>query len=154
MSENPQQDVNQKLEREVDRLLSQLKYPPSYVARPRASRPVVRASTDTGRVDDGPSPAGVWARVVVGGQLAIGITQWPYSRACGVSLAFYLMVIIMVSVVGGWTGVASWKRRMGLAHVLALCLAMWGAAFAAAQVLPRVGYARAEASWMCGSEGS
>jgi len=150
VSGTPPHDVNQKLEWEVNRLLSQLKYPPAAVARPRASRPSMRTRVDAAVEGTGPSPAGVWGRVALGGLLVFAISQWPYSRACGVPLGFYLVVIATVTLVGGWAGVASWKRRMALAHILGLCLGLWGVALTAAEILPRVGYARAQATWMCG----
>jgi len=148
VSGTPQQDVNQQLELEVNRLLRQLKHPPSTVTR--ASRPSVRVSGHVRAEDEAPTPAGVWVRVALGGLLAIAITQWPYSRACGVSLGLYLITTAMVMLVAGWTGISSWKRRMGGAHIIALCLGLWGVAYFTAELLPRVGYARAHATWMCG----
>jgi len=148
----PQQDVNQQLEWEVNRLLKQLKYPPGQAVRPhpRTSRPSMRTHVAHAAADTAPSPAGVWARVALGGLLVFAISQWPYSRACGASLGFYLLAIATAIFVGGWAGVASWKRRMALAHVLGLCLGLWGFALTAAEIFPRVGYARAQATWMCG----
>jgi len=38
---------------------------------------------------------------------------------------------------------------MGPAHVVSLGLIVWGLVLAAQQVLPRIGYAAASASWRC-----
>jgi len=50
---------------------------------------------------------------------------------------------------GVWSSMSSWKRRMGLAHLLSLGLVMWGLALAAGVVLPRIGYANQSAAWFC-----
>jgi hypothetical protein len=38
---------------------------------------------------------------------------------------------------------------MGLAHLLSQLLVIWGLVLAAAVVLPRVGYAKDAATWLC-----
>jgi len=40
---------------------------------------------------------------------------------------------------------------MARTHILAMVLTLWGAALITAQVLPRVGYAANQATWLCGS---
>jgi len=55
---------------------------------------------------------------------------------------FYMIGAGTVTVAGVWTGVSSWKRRMGLAHLLSLGLVIWGLVLAAGVVLPRVGYTK------------
>jgi hypothetical protein len=74
---------------------------------------------------------------------------WPYSHGCGFKLLFYLVGVLAVVVAGVWSGLSSWKRRMGLAHVLSQLLVIWGLVLAAAVVLPRVGYAKDTATWFC-----
>ena len=83
----------------------------------------------------------------------VSVAFWPYVAQCGLGLAGYLGAVGMVVVSGVWTAVVSWRRRAAWAHVISLLLIMWGAALAALEVLPRVGYARASldhpAVWTC-----
>jgi hypothetical protein len=139
---------------EVDRLLQKL---PSH-AEPAAdagAEPTVRRPAAA--VPPAPAPAGLsgaawlgtWARVILGLLLGIGMTQWPYTHGCGLRLLFYLVGVAAVIAAGVWSSISSWRRRLGLAHVLAQALIIWGLVLAAREVLPRVGYARASAPWLC-----
>ena len=114
---------------------------PGAAGRPVA-RPVLRPL---------PSPLGVWARVALGLLLAAGMFLWPY-RACGLLLVPYFAAAAMVLVVGAWAGEASWRRRMGRAHTLAILILLAGATVAARPLLPHV-YDAAEATWRCGPQG-
>ena len=77
------------------------------------------------------------------------MTQWPYFHACGPSLFLYLGAIGVVGLSGLWGMVSSWRRRMGIAHSFAMAVFLWGLVLAAASVLPRIGYAKLGAVWMC-----
>jgi hypothetical protein len=90
-----------------------------------------------------------WLRVALGLVLAAAMTQWPYVHDCGLNLAFYLLAILTVVVAGVWSGISSWYRRMGLAHSLSLLVLLWGLFLAARETLPRVGYAKVSATWLC-----
>jgi hypothetical protein len=90
-----------------------------------------------------------WVRLLLGLLVGIGITQWPYQRACGVLLLGYLVAVAGVIVAGLWSALSSWRSRSSLAHVLSLGLLAWGGVLGAREVLPRVGYAKAGATWMC-----
>jgi len=94
---------------------------------------------------------GTWARVVLGLLIGIGMTQWPYTHGCGLRLIFYLIGVAAVIAAGTWSAISSWKRRFGVAHVLAQGLIIFGLVLAAREVLPRIGYAKAEAPWLCPS---
>ena len=83
--------------------------------------------------------------IVLGG----AITQWPYLHGCDLPLLGYLGAVAMVMVTGAWIAVVSWRLRSEVAHILALIIVFWGIALAAAQVLPRIGYAAAHANWRC-----
>jgi hypothetical protein len=61
----------------------------------------------------------------------------------------YLAATLMIIVGGLWVVACTWTERMARTHVVAMVLALWGAVMVTAQVLPRVGYARAEATWLC-----
>ena len=93
--------------------------------------------------------ATTWFRVILGLLLAVGISQWPYSNACGLNLAMYLGAIATVIVAGLWSSVSSWNRRLGFAHFLSLLVLLWGITLAAREVLPRTGYARQMRTWSC-----
>lgn len=135
--------------REVDRLLNQL---PTHreeqmAAAAPAKRPAVGSAPGAPR--DSGSRLGTWARVVLGLLVGVGMPFWPYSHGCGFTLLFYMVGVLAVVVAGLWSGLSSWKRRMGLAHVLSQLLVIWGLVLAAGVVLPRVGYAKAAATWFC-----
>jgi hypothetical protein len=105
----------------------------------------------------GPRPRAVfftWLRLLLGLILGVAITQWPYQRGCGVLLFGYLVAVAGVIVAGLWSTLSSWRTRSGLAHVLSLALFCWGAVLGAREVLPRVGYARATATWLCPAGGA
>jgi hypothetical protein len=89
--------------------------------------------------------------LVVGSGIVLGValTQWPYAAACGFPLFGYLATILVVLVMAGWGFIASWRHRMAVAHIAALVMGFWGVLLAAEQILPRIGYAANEATWMC-----
>jgi len=92
---------------------------------------------------------GGWSRVLLGAVAAVGASFWPYPHACGVGLWLFLGVAGTVVVAGVWGMIASWRRRLGLAHVVALLVTLWGVGLVAAELLPRLGYARDVATWSC-----
>ena len=110
----------------------------------RAKVKAVQAETST---------FGVFARLVLAVALAIGMLFWPYAARCGAGLFFYLGATLAVIGAGIWTSVWTWRHRSAKAHVLSLLLIVWGAVLGAIEVLPRVGYAKADAQhpavWMC-----
>ena len=95
-----------------------------------------------------------WVRLLLGLAVGIGITQWPYERGCGVLLFGYLAAVGGVIVAGLWSAVSSWRTRSRVAHVLSVALVFWGAVLGAREVLPRVGYAKTSATWLCRVGGS
>ncbi len=132
--------------RDVDRLLSKLPYAdPS----PGAGSEATLRKAAAARPPAGPTVAGTWAKVALGLLIGIGMTQWPYSHACGVRLGLYLVGVVAVLAAGIWSGISSWKRRLGFAHVLSHLLIVWGTVLAAREVLPRIGNAGLEAPWLC-----
>jgi len=104
------------------------------------------------RVPAGPSTrekVGVWSVVGTGLVLGVALTQWPYAVACGFPLFGYLATVLVVLVIAGWAFIGSWRHRMAVAHIAALVVGFWGILLAAEQILPRIGYAANEATWMC-----
>ena len=92
-------------------------------------------------------------RLALATALAIGILFWPYPSRCGVGLAGYLVAVSGVTVAGLWSSVWTWRHRTARAHVLSLLLVVWGLVLGAMEILPRSGYARADATrpagWVC-----
>lgn len=143
---------------EVDRLLAKLPAADPTLAggsapavkRPPAGPPSLAPVGGAGPgAISGREWLGTWARVALGLLIGIGMTQWPYTHGCGLRLIFYLVGVAAVVVAGVWSSISSWKRRLGFAHVLSQTLVIWGLVLAAREVLPRVGYAKQEASWLC-----
>ncbi|HEX9165361.1 MAG TPA: hypothetical protein VF862_05595 [Gemmatimonadales bacterium] len=98
---------------------------------------------------DGPTLLGTWVRILLALVLAGAMTQWPYQHACGLPLMLYFGATGVTVIAGLWAAGATWKRRMGVLHGLALLTTLWGIGLAAAVVLPRIGYARQAATWWC-----
>ncbi len=140
--------------REVDKLLAKL---PDADPSPGRGAPTVprayAAHPVATPLPGSPAAAGArlttWIRVGLGLALGVGMLVWPYSHVCGLKLMFYMIGAGTVTIAGVWTGVSSWKRRMGLAHLLSLGLVIWGLVLAAGVVLPRVGYTNHAAIWFC-----
>ncbi len=117
----------------------------------KAGKPSATTKSEAPRHPEKPqSPIGAWIRVSAGAVLAIAITQWPYGNACGLGLFLYLAAIVGVLVVGVWAARYTWQTQLVAPHLVALGVVLWGSAIGLFQVLPRVGYAKAEASWICG----
>ncbi len=88
-----------------------------------------------------------WFRVGLGVLLGVGMLVWPYSHVCGANLFLYLTGVLTLIVAGAWGATSSWKRRMGLAHVLSTLVLLWGAVLATNVVRSRIGDGRA--IWFC-----
>lgn len=132
---------------DIDRLIA--KQPASPPAKTGPAAPAARAQAPALAPARGPSGLAVWIRVGLGAVLAVGMTQWPYAHSCGLALLLYAGAIGVVGLVGLWGAVAAWRRRMGLAHVLALGVVLWGLILAGTILLPRIGYASETAGWLC-----
>jgi len=143
---------------EVDRLLKKLPAADPTLGRPSGGEPTVRkpAAAPASRWSDGtaaPSArerVGTWAKVALGLLVAIGVAPgvWPYSHGCGLRLIFYLLGVTTVIAAGLWASISSWKRRLGVAHVVSQILIVWGILLMTREVLPRLG-PKAEARWLC-----
>ncbi|MEJ2502723.1 MAG: hypothetical protein P8177_05300 [Gemmatimonadota bacterium] len=87
--------------------------------------------------------------MLLGAILAGALTQWPYAT-CGPALAAYLSAVAVVLAMGLWASRSAWRARLGYAHTLGIALLFAGAVLAAAQLLPRLGYAGLRVPWGCG----
>lgn len=137
----------------VDRLLAQLPGLQGEPATPPRSM-YRESSSPGGSIHYVPPPQdelfGPWARVVLSLALGTTIVWWPYSRSCGFPLLGYLGAVFTIIVSGGWAASSAWRYRAGLAHILALIIMFYGLVMAAAELLPRTGYALDRATWKCG----
>jgi hypothetical protein len=134
---------------EVDKLLNQL---PTHREEQQMAATAKRSPLAAPGGGGPPQPTsrlGTWVRVGLGLLVGIGMTQWPYTHGCGFKLFVYLGGVLTIVLAGVWSGLSSWRRRMGLAHVLSQLLVIWGLVLAARVVLPRVGYAKDAATWFC-----
>jgi hypothetical protein len=87
---------------------------------------------------------GAFLRLALATALGVGILFWPYSHRCGVAAAAYIAAIAVVAAGGLWSSVWTWRHRTARAHVLSLLLVVWGVVLGAIELLPRVGYAKAD----------
>lgn len=135
-----------KIEREFDGLP-----PEPSPAAVKAKRAAERQAEE--RRKERAAKLGVHARVALVAVLSAAIVFWPYRRDCGVGLFTYLGAEGMVVAGGLWLMVCTWRQRMAKTHGVGLVTLLWGLMLIAHQVLPRVGYAKADpakpAQWAC-----
>jgi hypothetical protein len=143
--------------REVDKLLAKLPEAEPTLGRgvptvPVSPRPAVGGVPGAGALPAGPARGRAWVttwmRVGLGLALGVGMLLWPYTHACGWRLGVYLVGATVVSVAGVWSALTSWKRRLGIAHILSIVLIVWGLALAGRQILPRI-YDKTPAPFLC-----
>jgi hypothetical protein len=91
--------------------------------------------------------ATVRAWVGLGAALAVAMPFWPYAKPYSWGLLFYMFAVSMLIVTGVWSARLTWITRLAVAHTLALTITFWGLTLATAETLPRIGYAKAEATW-------
>ena len=94
-------------------------------------------------------PAVALSLMTWGMLLAVALPQWPYARDCGGWLILYLVAVGMVVIAGIWGARLTWDGRLGYAHIIALGTVLWGLTLTSQEVLPRIGYAQAQAAWFC-----
>ena len=112
-------------------------------ALPATQRAAPVATTRTGIL-------ATWVKVFLGvGVAAAMALAWPYAHGCGIPLYGYLAAAAGVVLVGFWGVVASWKRRMALAHTLSLLATLTGAVLVAKVLLDRSSYPKQTATWRC-----
>jgi len=79
----------------------------------------------------------------------VALAIWPYQRACGLQLFFYLGAAGVTGLVGLLGALASWSHRRGFAHIVSLLVILWSGVVALRETLPRVGYAKTSRTWTC-----
>lgn len=139
--------------KKIDKQIASL---PAQSAAPARVPPASAASAAAPVVSSGrpeTSTFGVMARLALACALGVAIMFWPYGAKCGVGLAAYLASVTTLVVAGVWSSVWTWKHRAAKAHTISLLLITWGLVLAAADVLPRVGYAKPTVNhpvhWTC-----
>ncbi len=148
-SPQPPRDWDKELA-EIDRLMARPAPPPG-AERPAPAPPPAQRGGGGNAVTraTGKVALATWARVLLGVVAGAAITQWPWASDCGVMLYLYLGAAGVVLLAGGWGMRWSWKRQMGLAHLVSLAVALWGGYLAGRAVLDRTGYAKVTKAWVC-----
>ena len=91
-----------------------------------------------------------WLRVLLVLAFAVAVPFWPYPRACGLNLFFYMGVITLLVVAGLWGAGATAGAAGSATPTSCPCSPSCGGwPLLAAEVLPRIGYAAHQAQWMC-----
>ena len=109
----------------------------------KGAPPAAKAAVAAQRASTRTWPA--FLRLALATALAVGILFWPYPSRCGVGLAGYLVAVSAVTVGGLWSSVWTWRHRTARAHILSLALVVYGLVLGAMEILPRAGYAKADA---------
>lgn len=140
---------------EIDKLMAADRQPAPPAVPARSSdggsrQPAPRPAAPTGTVATRPRDTlGIWLRAFLGALGAVALAYWPYNKACGGPLYLYLTGVAAIVGMGLYTMRYSWTHRRGVAHLVGGLVLLGGLALAAAEILPRVGYAAAALSWTC-----
>jgi hypothetical protein len=150
----PDRDWSKELAK-IDKQLESVSDEALLPAKPGPSRGAPAAAPKPGPAIEptGTHSFGVFARLTLSVVLGVAIVLWPYQARCGFGLAAYLGAVAVVALGGGWSAVWTWRHRAAKAHTLSLLLVAWGLVLGAAEVLPRIGYAKPDgrhpATWIC-----
>jgi hypothetical protein len=102
----------------------------------------LEAEREQRRHDEVNGAVGAWTRLCLVIALTAGLYFWPYAHACGGGLYGLLGAELAVVIGGMWVAVYAWRRRTARAHMTSVVLALIGVSLIAAELLPRIGYAR------------
>ena len=137
--------------KKIDKQLESMSDSALIPAPAKSAPPAAKAAVVAERASTRTWPA--FLRLALATALAIGILFWPYPSRCGAGLAGYLVAVGGVTIGGLWSSVWTWRHRTARAHVLSLLLVVWGIVLGAMEILPRAGYAKADATrptgWVC-----
>ncbi|HET9798782.1 MAG TPA: hypothetical protein VFP90_12355 [Gemmatimonadaceae bacterium] len=139
--------------KKIDKQLESISDSALVPAAPKNAPPAARAEVAAERA--GTRTWGAFLRLTLATALGVGILFWPYPTRCGVGLVGYLLAVGVIVAGGIWSSVWTWRHRTARAHVLSLLLVLWGLVLGGIEVLPRVGYAKADLTrptgWTCGA---
>jgi len=152
-----------KIEREFDGLPPEppkkpdakprLKIEPTVTRAPLGQRTTASAPATQPRTSEQTTALWIWARLALVGTLAVALAFWPYAHTCGFALFSYLGACGMVVIGGLWASTGTWRARMVRSHTFSLLLVLVGLMTIGAEIAPRVGYTRADAThpahWWC-----
>jgi hypothetical protein len=133
---------------DIDRLVAKQGGVPTGGTTPAPASP-------RGPLATGPAPvrrrsvALTWFWVGLAVALAAALLLWPYQKACGLQLFFFLGAAGITLIAGFLGAINSWAHRRGFALVLSLLVILRAGIVGARELLPRVGYAKAAQTWTC-----
>jgi hypothetical protein len=130
--------------KKVDKQLESMSDSALIPAAPKGASPAARAEVAAERANT--KTWGAFLRLALATALGVGILFWPYPAQCGAGLLGYLVAIAFVALGGLWSSVWTWRHRTARAHVLSLLLVVWGLVLGAAELAPRLGYAKPDAA--------
>jgi hypothetical protein len=122
---------------------------PGSPAPPPAAGPPGRVAVAVSPAVGRRSAAITWFWTVLAVVLAAALPLWPYDRACGLQLFFYLGATTLALLAGIAGAVSAWQTRSGVAQLLSLLVVLCSGAMGAREVLPRTGYAAQSKAWLC-----
>jgi|SRR5688572_7201625 hypothetical protein len=141
-------------DKELAKIDKQLESMSDEALLPAKNAPTPAAKAEAIEVQKSTSTFGVMLRLLLAVALGVGMVFWPYPSRCGPWLFAYLGATGVLMSAGLWSAVWSWRHRSPRAHILSLLLLLWGGTLAAAEVLPKLGYAIPSedhpAAWLCG----
>jgi len=147
---DPPRDWDKELAR-IDRAMARLPDSPTTdPARPAQPAPAGAGAAAVPQRAGPRAATTTWLRVLLVLTLAVAMPLWPYPKGCGFGLFVYLAAASVVILAGVWAAVSTWRRRRPVGHILAILVLLWGLGLVAAEMLPRVGYAKAAIRWTCG----
>ena len=137
--------------KKIDRQLESMSDSALIPSPARTASPAARAEVAAERATT--RTWGAFLRLALATALGVGILFWHYPKQCGLELGGYLAAVAAVTAGGLWSGLWTWRHRTARAHVLSLLLVTWGLLLGAIEVLPRIGYAKADPlrpiGWSC-----
>ena len=95
------------------------------------------------------SVAMTWFWVALALLLAVALPVWPYGKACGLQIFFYLGAAALAVLADAAGAISSWATHRSVAHTLSLLVIIWTGVMGAREVLPRIGYADESKAWLC-----
>lgn len=135
-----------KIDRQLESISDEALMPTSAARNPAEKQAIVETQRKT-------KTLGVFARLMLAVVLGVGMAFWPYASRCGAGLFAYLAAVGVLVTAGVWTAVWTWRHRTARGHIVSLVVLGWGLMLGAAEILPRLGYAKPTpehpAIWMC-----
>src|SRR5215212_11629465 len=130
--------------KKIDKQLESMSDSALIPAAPKNAPPAQKAAVAAERAST--RTWGAFLRLALATALGVGILFWPYPTRCGFGLTGYLLAVTAIVAGGLWSSVWTWRHRTARAHVLSLLLVVWGLVLGTMEVLPRIGYAKADAN--------